>query len=161
MLSVLEVIGISIFVLVVLAVIVLIELKHLRDLYSLVSGRVPMYRIARFVLVVGAVVAIGLPTALHFEHKSPLHLVIKPEAENCVRASAVARDLLGEPMSFGSEESYDAVLGESGSGEFTFPVSGSEASGDLKVMATKAAGKSSLDSITLTTKDKSEPIPVQ
>ena len=154
-------VGILILVLVLLAVIVLIEIKHLRDLYSLVSGRVPMYRIARFVLIVGAVVAIGLPTALHFEHKSPLHLVIKPEAESRVRASAAARDLVGEPMSFGPEESFDAVLGESGPGEFSFPVNGGKTSGDLKVTATKTAGSWRLDSITLSTKDKSIPIPVQ
>jgi Cytochrome oxidase complex assembly protein 1 len=154
-------VGAVVVLLVVLAMFVFITLKDLHGLFQLVTGRVSMYRIARLLLAGGFFVAVGYPTILHFQHKSPLHLVIKPEAENRVRASTTARDALGESMSFGSEESFDEVLGESGSGEFTFPVNGNKASGDLKVTATKTAGKWSLGSITLTTKDKRVPIPVQ
>jgi hypothetical protein len=67
-------IGAAIF-LSVLALFIVITFKHLHGLFRLVSGRVPMYRIAS-VLLVGVVgFAVLSPIMDHMERKSPLHLV--------------------------------------------------------------------------------------
>jgi hypothetical protein len=112
-------IGAAIFLLVVLALFIVITFKHLHGLFRLVSGRVPMYRIAS-VLLVGVVgFAVLSPIMDHMERKSPLHLVVKPAAEDRVRASAVAHGLLGDQISFGSEDSFHYNVGsQTGSGEF-------------------------------------------
>jgi hypothetical protein len=110
-------IGAAIFLLVVLALFIVITFKHLHGSFRLVSGRVPMYRIAS-VLLVGVVgFAVLSPIMDHMERKRPLHLVVKPAAEDRVRASAVAHGLLGDQISFGSEASFHYNVGsQTGSG---------------------------------------------
>lgn len=121
-----------------------------------------MQRIARFVLIVGAGIAIVWPTIVHMERKSPLHLVVKPAAEDRVRASAVVRSLLGDQMSFGSEDGFHYSLGgPTGSGEYSSSVHGSKAKGDLDVTAKETDSIWHLDSITLVINDKSVPIPIE
>jgi hypothetical protein len=116
----------------------------------------------RFVLIIGVGFAILYPTLLHFERKSPLHLVVKPAAERRVRASAVAEGLLGDQISFGSEKSFNYNIGgQTGSGEFLCSVRGSKGSGDLDVTAKETDSVWHLDSITLVMNDKSVPIPIE
>jgi streptogramin lyase len=106
--------------------------------------------------VVGFVVL--APVIVFMESKSPLHLVVKPAAEDRVRANASARELIGEPMSFGWERSFAE---QAGFGELTFPVRGSKGKGKLDVAAKETDNVWHLDSVTLVVNDKSVPIPVQ
>ena len=134
--TVLKVLGMLALTLVALALMVRAMAKNLHGLFQLLTGRVPMYRIVRFVLIIGVGFAILYPTLLHFERKSALHLVIKPAAESRVRASTVAEGLLGDQISFGSEKSFEYNIGsQTGSGEFSCSVRGSKGKGDLDVTA--------------------------
>jgi hypothetical protein len=90
--DVLFVIGCALFALGILALFVYVMLRDLHRLYLLFTGRVPMYRIARFVIFgfVGFVVL--APVIVFMESKSPLHLVVKPAAEeSCSRECVCAR----------------------------------------------------------------------
>src|SRR3974390_2091302 len=105
--DVLFVIGFLLLALAVLALFVYTTFRDVHRLYRLLTGRVPMHKIVG-PLIVGVVgCAILFPIMNHFERKSPLHTVIKPEAENRVRASSAVRELIGDGITFSSEESYE------------------------------------------------------
>jgi H+/Cl- antiporter ClcA len=104
--EVLVALGFVFLLLVALALIGWAWFRQLRGLYLLLTGRVPIYKIVRFALIMLVGLAILFPLMLHWERNSPLHLVIKPQAENCVRASTAARDLIGNGLTFGSEWSF-------------------------------------------------------
>jgi hypothetical protein len=132
-------------------------LRDLRRLYLLFTGRVPMYKIAGVLILGVGGYAILSPILGHFERKSPLHTVIKPKAEDRVRASSVARKLIGDDITFGPEDSYEY----SGSdGDFTCSIRGSKGKGDLAVSGSEVNGVWHLDSAVLVIKDQRVQIPV-
>lgn len=155
--DVLFVIGFLLLGLLVLALFAYTIFKDLGRLYRLFTGRVPMHKIAG-PLILGVVgCAILFPVMNHFERKSPLHTVIKPEAENRVRTSTVARELIGDNITFGSEESYEY----SGSaGDFSCSIKGSKGKGELAVSGSKVNGAWHLDSAELVIDNKRVSIPV-
>jgi hypothetical protein len=160
--DVLFVIGFALFALGILALFVYVMFGHLHKLYLLFTGRVPMYRIARFLIAIVVGFAILSPIVIHMEGKSPLHLAIKPMAEDRVRANESARELIGEPMSFGWERSFSTNGTEQeGFGELSFPVRGGKGNGDVDVTAKETLGVWRVDSTTLVTKDRSLPIPIE
>jgi hypothetical protein len=155
------IIGLVLFAMLVLAAYAYTTLNHAHKLYLLLSGRVPMYKIARFFILMIVGLSILFPVLFHWERHSPLHLEVKPAAEKCVRSSSVARDLLGDGLTFGSEWNFSAnEESNSGNGDMTFAVHGSKTKGDIKVTALKKDGKWALDSVELIVDDKHVSIPV-
>lgn len=149
------------FALAALALIARAWMRHLRSLYLLLTGRVPMHRIVRSVVLLLALVVVLYPSLLYWERNSPLHREIKPEAENRVRSSVVAQDLIGDGIIFGSEWSFSAhEEGVDGSGDLSFSARGSKSKGEVEVTALKKNGTWSLGSITLEANKKQVPIPV-
>ncbi len=155
--DVLFVVGCALFALGILALFAYVMFRDLHKLYLLFSGRVPMYRIVGVLIVGVGGYAVLSPIIGHFERKSPLHTEMKPEAEYLVRASSAARELVGDKIAFGAEESYEY----SGSnGDFTCSVQGSKGKGELAVSASKSNGAWHLDSVILVVKDSRVPIPL-
>jgi hypothetical protein len=134
--------------------------RDLHRLYLLFTGRVPMYRIVRF-LVVMLICAIILAAILVPIGRRMVRAV-EPLAEDRVRGNIIALSLLGAPITFGSTRGIHFDEGsETGNGGFSLPVQGDKAKGDLDVEAEKVNGSWRLSSITLSVKDKSVPIPIQ
>src|ERR1700733_12860952 len=134
--DVMFVIGFLLLALGLLALIVYTWLRDLHKLYLLLTGRVPMNKIVRFVLIMLVGFAILFPLTLHWERNSPLHLVIKPQAESRVRASAESRALIGDGLTFGAEWSFSThEEGQNGTGGFSFAVRGSKGKGEVEVTA--------------------------
>lgn len=67
--DVLFVIGFALFALGILALFAYTVFKDVHKLYLLFTGRVPMYRIARFLIVMVVGLAILLPIVVHLESK--------------------------------------------------------------------------------------------
>jgi hypothetical protein len=144
----------------ILALIVFMWLRDLHKLYLLLTGKVPMHKIVRFVLIMLVGLAILFPLMLHWERNSPLHLVIKPQAESRVRASAESRELIGDGLTFCSEWNFSThEEGQNGAGDFSFAVRGSKGKGEVEVTALEKDATWSLDSVTLVVKDRRVPIP--
>ena len=132
-------------------------LHDLRELYFIVRSGAPAKRIAKnrivWLLAIGVIaLTVAFPAFDRMERKSPLHVVVKPAAEAAIRANNDARDLVGEPMSFGKEESWSY---SSESGDMSFQLVGSRAKGDVHVTAKAVDGVWQPTSITLRVADKS------
>jgi len=144
----------------ILALIVFMWLRDLHKLYLLLTGKVPMHKIVRLLIVM--LVGGGILAAILIPIGRKMVRDVEPQAEDRVRVSSVARDLMGEPITFGSAHGIHFEEGsETGTGGFSLSVQGPIAIGDLDVEAQKINGSWHLSSVTLSTKGKSVPIPVQ
>lgn len=157
---VLKVLGGVALLLVGLALLVYATAKGLHDLFMLITGKVPMHRIVRVLVVMLIFVAIIAAVVIPVGRK--MIRTVEPQAEDRVRANSLVRNLLGEPITFGSARGihFEADL-KTGTGGFSLKVQGRKATGDLDLEAEEMNGAWRLSSVTLVMGDQRVPIPAQ
>ena len=157
-----HVVAIVLLILVILGCAALASLGVMRRLYLLMTGKVPLHRIVRFVLIMIVCLIVLYPVLRHAERKSPLHLVVKPQAEGRVRNSLEVKQLIGDSLAFGSERSFSySDQGQTGTGYFSLPVKGSLGEGLVEVTASKSNYNWQIDTIEIEAKGKRFSIPSQ
>jgi len=157
-----HVVAIVVLGLVILGCLALASLDLMKRLYLLVTGKVPMHKIVGFAVIMIVCLTVLYPVLRHAERKSPLHLVVKPQAEGRVRNSLEVKQLIGDSLAFGSERSVSySDQGQTGTGYFSMPVKGSLGEGLVEVTASKSNHNWQIDTVEIEVKGKRFSIPSQ
>ena len=157
-----HVVAIVVLGLVILGCLALASLDLMKRLYLLVTGKVPMHKIVGFAVIMIVCLTVLYPVLRHAERKSPLHLVVKPQAEGRVRNSLEVKQLIGDSLAFGSERSVSySDQGQTGTGYYSMPVKGSLGEGLVEVTASKSNHNWQIDTVEIEVKGKRFSIPSQ